>query len=261
MSKDGTESYWLALIQHMQTVFRMGNLIAGVGLGRMILRFAPQSLALREVVVKAAADPAYREAGFTEFAFGDSHVAMYDGNPTRAPIHMGAVTMHAIGRDGLGRLDPRDFCSDFRVERLIFNFGEIDIRWHVFRIVDSGQPLADVIEDLVARYFKYLAIVRDLYPAASLIVAGVLPPSDFTPTPELSFHGSIAARIEATQMLNHRLACQCAEVGFAFLDVYELFRDAAGKLDPRFPSDEIHVAPRYNSMVDEALGRIARSAG
>lgn len=179
---------------------------------------------------------------------GDSHsLSTFKDAPHRAH-HLGPITMHRVGRDGLASLaDPKakfawtwqKAAETFMAgDTVILCFGEIDCRAHLQRQVDQGRSEDAVISVLVD---KYLQAIDNTPIPARYVVMGVPPAAYWMFREDCPFVGADDARRRYTEKVNVRLREGCRRRGILFLDVSSLYADAAGMLDRARSDGGVHI--------------------
>ncbi len=198
------------------------------------------------------------------FAVGDSHAAFtFAGIPGVVRLPAGAVTMHRVGRDGLGgfrlfrdgpTLWPRRLLRPG--DAVYFCFGEIDCRRHVAGQIRAGRDEESVIMELAERYIRAIVAVRR--EGVSFRIASVTPPAyerlaDFRNFPST---GSDADRARYTRRLNDALRAIAARHGIGYLDVYGRYADERGKLPLALSDGTAHIGKtdRIRALLAETSG-------
>lgn len=127
--------------------------------------------------------------------------------------------------------------------RVVFSFGEIDIRAHVFRHVGNGTALDTVIDGLIAIYQKFLLAMKER--AQPLGVWGAVAQCPWTEINERTpLIGTPAERNTATDLFNRRLREICEPLDVQFLSIFPELVDETGATrfqDYYRDRDPIHV--------------------
>lgn len=182
------------------------------------------------------------------YAFGDSHARVLDGVPGVVCCHVGPVTMFRLGHRGeLDRLF-RSICPyvDPRDSILVF-CGEIDVRVHFGRL-GKDQPhehAARLVSSFLAELSAWSAKL-----GCRVAVASVTPPAEVESSPDFPVSGSMAERVQWTQMLNSALA---SDGRVPFVDFTSPYADGCGELARDVVDDSVHIQPRWNAGVVEAV--------
>jgi tetratricopeptide (TPR) repeat protein len=105
-------------------------------------------------------------SGFHRYVFGVSHSKLHLASPNTTVIYCGAGTMFSIG-------DPKSRTKHFQTINsaletinpqnsvLIFEFGEIDIRNHIFRIAKKkSQSIKSIADASISRYIEFLKTTK-----------------------------------------------------------------------------------------------------
>lgn len=197
------------------------------------------------------------------FVFGDSHgehsfkgMGFHDRSTT-------SVTMHRVGRDGMGFLDMkrsgvRNGCM------VILHFGEVDCRCHIKRQLNHGREYQDVLTTLVSGYVdtiqRNLEQLRDI----TVVLASIIPPVDrelyesvHGPiTHEFPFEGTNQERSRFTQDLNRLLAEACQQNGWYYFDYHTIYADNHGMLRPECSDGTVHLG--NNEMLRNKFQEFAK---
>ncbi len=166
---------------------------------------------------------------------------------------IGSITMHRVGRDGLRIVDVRRLPIKHG-DIVIFVFGEIDVRCHIGKQRDqSRRSLDEIIDTLVTNYLATVRKNKEFMPQAYTVIMGILPPTDQAFNHVLPFYGTLNDRIEITKLLNQRLSLACQDAGILFLDIYDLFANAQGALNPALSDGIVHVHVAHNYLLKQKL--------
>lgn len=176
---------------------------------------------------------------------GDSHCGAGWSACRGVQTHwVGPVLCYSVGRDGLDRLDIRQYAIDDG-DTVVFSFGEIDCRCHIHRYVAAGGSISAVIDPIVARYFETIALnVRALGKLIRVGVYNVVPPVEkvsIQENPEYPFSGTDAERQRYVLYFNAQLRQRCAEQGYLFVDVYDSYCNSEGFLNQRLSDGDVHI--------------------
>lgn len=196
--------------------------------------------------------------------FGDSHQGLYAERQGVITQHLGAVTMHRVGRDGTSMISAQGLIQDGDAIGLVF--GEIDVRVHLAPQRDiAGRDPEEVISVLTEAYIRSVKSLQSTYPASRIYIFSVVPPSGFNyPGFDKSFprNGSDLDRSMWTRDLNEKLEAASAVAGFAFVDQYTPFVNAEELLSTEVTDDGVHVrrdlANRVNFEITVAEPASAR---
>ena len=161
--------------------------------------------------------------------------------------NLGARLMYRVGTEpSLIKL------TKFKVKNgdiVIFCFGEIDCRCHVWKYRSEGYK--NVIDDLVDKYINSIYSNTAIYPDLTICIHNVVPPIKkeqhlHNEVPELPFSGSNKTRKDYVNYMNEKLLEKCSEMGFVFLNVYENYCDTDGFLNFELSDKNVHIGdPKY----------------
>lgn len=192
------------------------------------------------------------------FVFGDSHSKAFEGIFGCRVNHIGPITMHRIGRDGLQILDIRNH-GVTNGAMAIFIFGEIDVRCHIGKQRDEKErDLDEIIDTLAQNYIRTILENYSLYESLHIVVCSVTPPSDFAFNPDYPRYGLIEERTLISQKLNKALATLCNAYNIEFLDVYDHYAAPDGSLRFEISDRNVHIRADCNQEIREKLWEIAK---
>ena len=156
--------------------------------------------------------------------------------------NLGARLMYRVGRDqSLINL------TKFKVkngEIVIYCFGEIDCRCHVWKYRSEGYK--NIIDDLVDKYMGSIRTNTGNLPNLTICIYNVVPPIKkeehlHNEVPELPFSGSNETRKKYVNYMNEKLLQKCGEMGFVFFNVYENYCDEEGFLNFNLSDKNVHI--------------------
>lgn len=186
------------------------------------------------------------------YAIGDSHCLVFGTIDLVFTCKtLGPVTMY---RAGQGKVH---FKSAFYDESIVvFCFGEIDVRAHVWKQIQLGRNEDEVINKLATDYINELKKHTSYY---KIIVSSITPPINAAESedPELPIRGSREQRARYTKKLNGKLKVLCAENNLLFLDSYNDYADKNGLLRKELSDGSHHIgnATRLRQRLSELVGR------
>ena len=178
------------------------------------------------------------------YTIGDSH--SFSGWPQGTNTnHIGPALCYNFGRENLKKCDIRNINLKDG-DSVIFCFGEIDCRCHVYKHVDEYTSYESVIDDIVDSYMAAininLAVIQTKIKAC---VYNVVPPvrkSNTGENPEYPFLGTDEERKSYVLHFNKRLKSKCEEHGFIFFDIYDFYTDENGFLRKDMSDGSVHIA-------------------
>ncbi len=197
---------------------------------------------------------------------GDSHASFTSQSritqvlirqPTDALIWLGPKLMYSISKNGFPSWLLRSLrFQGFRRAPLIFSFGEIDVRAHLVAKIKEGQNL-----DFVSSYVKRIVDLGQINKGFLLIIMGPVPPTDVgNSDTRYPRNGTLAERIQASQLLNSRVEYECDKFGIKFLDTASVVANGDGSLRSEFTDDGCHLnhsgAIAVKGLLDEYLSKV-----
>ncbi|HVW99060.1 MAG TPA: SGNH/GDSL hydrolase family protein, partial [Candidatus Babeliaceae bacterium] len=205
---------------------------------------------------------------------GDSHASFCFTNQPQAPQfeqttytvmdkHLDVViypfiskTMHRFGRDKLGFINLRTMGIQ-QGDTVLFTFGEIDVRCHIGKQRDlNHRDVKEVISTLIDNYIQAILINKQLFTNVTCLVATVVPPSDQAYNPFYPRYSTLFDRIEITRQVNTILKEVAQAHNIPVVDIYPLYCNADGFLDPAQSDGQVHVHPYHNHKAKDALLKI-----
>jgi len=170
-------------------------------------------------------------------------------------LHQISITMHRVGRDGLAFINflNHNIQPDSTV---IFQYGEVDCRCHIYRQIQIGRQEDEIMETLISNYER--TILENIKLVPTKIIIGCIPPpvslqiheqqhgplGEDHPFPIL---GTDEIRVHYTNKMNALLKNMCVKNNWKFLDYCDYYKDESGLL--RFELSDTSVHIRDNSYV------------
>lgn len=189
----------------------------------------------------------------TIHVIGDSHsneFSLIDGCIIH---HIGPVTMHRVGRDGLSILDFNHYGVKDH-DLVILTFGEIDVRCHIGKIRDRFNiDLDQVIDDLLERYFRTILYNKCFYDSILIAVYTVTPPTDQVKCDLFTRYGKLTDRVNISRKLNEKLKTIATSHSIHIIDVYDYYADENGILLPLSSDGNVHINPSINQKIKEQI--------
>jgi len=162
------------------------------------------------------------------------------------------ITMHRIGRDGLDWFNITKRSDITQDDIAFFVFGETDCRTHIGRQRDTQKcDLSEIIDKLATAYIKTILANKNLVFGVPCAIVSVTPPTDKGENPHVPFYGTLADRVNITRSLNQKLKELCEQHNLIFIDIYDLYCNAAGALRPELSDGHVHVHPDFNTPLKE----------
>jgi hypothetical protein len=181
--------------------------------------------------------------------FGDSHASnthsgWKDCNNIQAH-HIGPILCHSFGKEKLNRCDINKFGLN-NDDSVIFCFGEIDCRCHIYKHITDVKSYEMIIDDLIYNYID--AIKKNLYNCKiklkHICIYNVVPPVNKYNTQEnkdYPYLGSDEERKQYVLYFNKCLKKKCQENNWIFFDVYDYYIDNNGFLNKEFSDGHVHI--------------------
>jgi hypothetical protein len=176
--------------------------------------------------------------------------------PEFSPIHIGPVLAYNSNKYGTktrGR-EKMDYLIKKRMiergARVLFCYGEIDIRNHVIRQADhQGIAMECVVDKVLANYLSFLVSMRD--EGFRVACWGPTPsfPDAAKPSDEFPSHGDEITRNKATLYFNKQLKKLCQQNNLRFVSIAENLIDERGRTREDYFADGCHLSQKAWSLV------------
>ena len=175
---------------------------------------------------------------------GDSH--SYFGWNGVINHHLGPVLCYSFGKEKLNRCDIRKF--DIKDgDTIIFCFGEIDCRCHIYKHIIDTITYQNIINNIVDNYFEAIEINVSIsqIKLKNVCVYNVIPPIQKHNTWEnlkYPFLGSDEERKEYVLYFNEKIKQKCIEKKYIFFDIYDKYTDENGFLRKDLSDKHVHIS-------------------
>jgi len=156
---------------------------------------------------------------------------------------VGPVLCYSIGN---GRYS-KNVLRDFKIvdgDIVIFCFGEIDCRCHIYKHITNTKSYKMVIDEVVDRY---TIAIKDIVSDVNLkhtCLYNVVPPVNKSNTYEnrfLPYLGSDEERKQYVLYFNERIREKCRENDWIFFDIYDHYIDNNGFLNKSLSDGNVHI--------------------
>ena len=175
---------------------------------------------------------------------GDSH-SMY-GWSGIINHHLSACLCYSFGREKMNRCDIRNF-NIKDGDTIIFCFGEIDCRCHIYKHITETTSYQDVINNIIDNYFEAikLNLSSSQIKLKNICVYNVVPPVqkyNTSENPEYPFLGTDEERLQYVLYFNKKLKEKCIENYYIFFDIYDHYTDEYGFLRKDLSDGHVHIS-------------------
>jgi hypothetical protein len=170
------------------------------------------------------------------YIFGDSHANFNMNTFPKQHINLysNSITMHRIGRDNIIINFNEAYINNDNV--FIFFYGEVDCRCHIYKQLQLGRELDEIVESLVSSYFN--TISKNIVKYNKIIIGSITPPVNKqwhesiwgVITHEFPILGSDEERVKYTNLMNNKLKEYCVKYNYIFLDTYDYYSNNNGLL-------------------------------
>lgn len=140
--------------------------------------------------------------------------------------------------------------------RLLFVFGEIDIRVHVIKQAESQNlPVQDVLIQIADHYMDFLSSLKNdhkIYiwgPVASQSDQGKV-------DPHYPRYGKMENRNRATELFNGIMRSKCKENGISYLSVFHELIDDNYRTKSEYYMDSVHLGKKAWSVAGDEFSKV-----
>ena len=192
--------------------------------------------------------------------FGDSH-SVYGWNTVWGiDMHyLGSRLCYSIGNDASFTISNPEYDVQ-NGDIVIFVFGEIDVRTHIFKYVNETTTYQQVIDKIIHNYFETVKRVTDNFDKLHICVYNIVPPvrkEDSMDNMAFPFRGTNEERKGYALYFNQKLKEKCDESGCIFFDVYDKYTDESGYMNKSLGDGNIHI--RDGKYIGEFLGNLKKT--
>lgn len=153
--------------------------------------------------------------------------------------------MHRIGRDNIIINFDQKYNNSDNV--FIFFYGEVDCRCHIYRQLQLGRNVDEIVESLISSYFN--TIHNNIVKYKKIIIGSITPPVN--KEWHESIHGVIThsfpilgtdeERVNYTKLMNNKIKEYCLKYNYIFLDTYNYYSDKNGLLIIEKSDNNCHI--------------------
>jgi len=179
------------------------------------------------------------------YTIGDSHC--YNGWDAKIIKfnHLGPILCYTFGKEVLTRCNILDMMMKDG-DTIIFCFGEIDCRCHIFKHITNTITYQDIIDDIIDKYFKAIEIniIVSQIKFKNICVYNIVPPIQTFNTennPLYPFLGTDEERKQNALYFNKILKEKCIENNYVFFDIYDKYTDENGYLKKEYSDNNVHI--------------------
>lgn len=171
--------------------------------------------------------------------FGDSHSQFgFNTIPNINIHHLGPKLCSSIGRDGIDINGYGVYDDDI----VIFSFGEIDCRCHVYKYITKDISHIEIINSIVDNYFikiqECVALLK-----VKVCIYNVVPAVEKDSCSEnrdFPYLGTDEIRKTFVSYFNKKLMENCVKYNYIFFNIHDMYVDENGFLDKSL-SDNVHI--------------------
>jgi hypothetical protein len=156
--------------------------------------------------------------------------------------YLGPKLCFSIGRDGINIKDGYNINNG---DTVIFCFGEIDCRCHIYKHITKNNDYKKIIESIVHNYFIKIKNAVDMFDNLKTVIYNVVPPVQKKNTREYTkypFLGTDEERKLYVLYFNKKLQEECNNYKFTFFDIYNNYTDDNGFLNKKLSDNSVHIS-------------------
>ena len=161
-------------------------------------------------------------------------------------LHLGPCLAYSVCRDKSSTLTKEKLLFLFEKEiiprgaRVLFSFGEIDIRVHVIKqAIKQQKSVSEICEEIISGFLNQLLEFRSKYDIK--VYCWAPPPSQnesLSFNKEFPTYGTEIERNKVTLIFEEILAEKCEEFSFTFLSITKMLIDEEYRTKKNFISDD-----------------------
>jgi len=190
------------------------------------------------------------------YTFGDSHSRFGFQNIPKICINeLGARLCYTFGNLKTDILNIKKYGVKEN-DTVIFCFGEIDCRAHIYRFVNETTTYEQIIDSITYNYIEAVKKNIEQYKNIQTVIYNVVPPSNvsFIHTKEeietkvlvknkneIPWKGPTEERMKYHLYFNKKLKEYCNENNFIFMDIYDKYCDENGFLKRELSDYNVHI--------------------
>jgi hypothetical protein len=175
---------------------------------------------------------------------GDSHcINGFKDIPSVSTNHIGAVLAYSFGLNKLEKVNLKTLPPLKEIKEgdtVIFCFGEIDCRCHVYK--HGG---IECIDSIVSSYFEAIKQNEANFNSIKIAVFNVVPPvkkENTEENKEYPYLGTDLQRKSYVLYFNERLKEYCSKYNYIYFDVYDKYVDEEGFLNKKLSDGNVHIS-------------------
>jgi hypothetical protein len=191
--------------------------------------------------------------------FGDSHSLLFQ-HPAFFIHYVGPSTAFNLRSDTSSTQSKKKIFDTLAGldhtsrQFLMFVFGEIDARIHVYNIhKQKNRAIVDVIDATIESYEMFLREVVSVYPKCTFLVCAVVPAGEQGNYYNYPYYASRDERVEITRLMNESLERMCLRHSWTFVNVNHLLVESDGSRKKEYVFDDIHFSDRIVPFIVDDL--------
>ncbi len=179
------------------------------------------------------------------FRIGDSHCINGWCGPLHTYKHCGSLLCYTFGKHPFAKCDLNRY-QIFDNHVVVFCFGEIDCRCHIYKHVSESRTYQSIIDDIVKNYFTAIQahVQKTIAKNLTICVYNVVPPvrkETVEQDPEYPCRGTDNERKSYVLYFNQKLKEYCEEYRYIFFDIYDNYCDEDGFIKKELSDGNVHI--------------------
>lgn len=194
------------------------------------------------------------------YVVGDSHTAIFKGDPAFKVVDIGAATAHNLidlksTSNSHQKLQELMNSIDKKSDFIMLTLGECDCRFHIYyQAKKRNVPIRDIIYETVMRYLMALEWMR--HNNVEAIVLGIPPAGTYDrfeyDTPGKPY-ASPKMLTKIYREFNRKMKKTCEVNAYIYLDIYSKTADENGFLKKEYAADAVHLNEKALPIIKELL--------
>lgn len=188
--------------------------------------------------------------------FGDSHSHFgFNKIPNIYIHHLGPILCYTFGNKKLDILNIKHHGINEN-DSVIFCFGEIDCRAHIYRHVNENNSYKNIIDNIVKNYIEAIMLNIKQYQNIKVVIYNVVPPGNVNNQHtneeiqkyvltknknDIPWKGSNEERKKYHLYFNKKLNDYCQNNNIIFMDIYNKYCNENGFLNDILSDKSVHI--------------------
>lgn len=177
---------------------------------------------------------------------GDSHSRVFYYNYPFVVYHIGGATAFNVNNEK-STINTKSKVSEIlsklnkKRHKLVFSFGEIDCRIHVYRQYvksDFSKDFSIIIDDIVS---KYIHFIKEHNSKFEVIILGIPSPGKQPNVYRYDNYADFDTQWKIKNIFNEKLKKACKDIGVRYIDIFTEFMGDDNFIDLKYCDDGVHL--------------------